>query len=162
MLDHMNSVAPKDGTVIGITPAGPDHRALIGKRQASYRMADFVAIGAMTKEVSLCISWGASKFKTIEDATKARWWSPAPAQALARYLSVVLNDVLHTKFKVHHRLSGLAGDNRAIERGEVDGRCGWAGRASRAPGRTGSATRRSISCCSFALTKATNIPDAPW
>jgi tripartite-type tricarboxylate transporter receptor subunit TctC len=55
MLDHMISVAPKDGTVIGITPPGPIIEPLIGKRQASYRMADFVAIGAMTKEVSLCI-----------------------------------------------------------------------------------------------------------
>ena len=33
MIDHMNSVAPKDGTVIGITPPGPIIEPLIGKRQ---------------------------------------------------------------------------------------------------------------------------------
>src|SRR6266508_725333 len=72
MIDYMNSVAAKDGTVIGITPPGPIIEPLIGKRQASYRMSDFIAIGAMTREVSLCIAWGGSKFKTIDDAIKSQ------------------------------------------------------------------------------------------
>src|SRR5262245_63744683 len=42
MLDHMISVAPKAGTVIGITPPCPIIQPFIGKRQPSYRMADLV------------------------------------------------------------------------------------------------------------------------
>ena len=126
MLDHMISVAPKDGTVIGITPPGPIIEPLIGKRQASYRMADFVAIGAMTKEVSLCISWGASKFKTIEDATKSQMVvAGTGAGASPDIYPVVLNEVLHTNFKVITGYQGSQETIVAIERGEVDGRCGW-------------------------------------
>ena len=126
MLDHMITVAPKDGTVIGITPPGPIIEPLIGKRQASYRMADFVAIGAMTKEVSLCISWGTSKFKTIEDAIRGRMVvAGTGAGASPDIYPVVLNEVLHTNFKVVTGYQGSQETIVAIERGEVDGRCGW-------------------------------------
>ena len=112
--------------MIGIMPPGPIIEPLIGKRQASYRMADFVAIGAMTKEVSLCISWGASKFKTIEDAIKSQMVvAGTGAGASPDIYPVVLNEVLHTKFKVITGYQGSQETIIAIERGEVDGRCGW-------------------------------------
>jgi tripartite-type tricarboxylate transporter receptor subunit TctC len=126
MIDHMNKVAPKDGTVIGIVPPGPIIEPLIGKRQASYAMTDFVSIGAMTKEVSLCISWGASKFKTIDDAMKNQMVvAGTGAGSSPDIYPVVLNEVLHTRFKVITGYQGSQETIIAIERTEVDGRCGW-------------------------------------
>jgi tripartite-type tricarboxylate transporter receptor subunit TctC len=126
MIDYMNSVAAKDGTVIGIVPPGPIIEPLIGKRQASYRMTDFVSIGAMTKEVSLCISWGGSKFKTIQDAVSQQMIvAGTGAGSSPDIYPVVLNEVLHTKFKLITGYQGTKETVMAIERGEVDGRCGW-------------------------------------
>ena len=126
LIDYMNSVAPKDGTVIGVLPPGPIIEPLIGKRQAAYRMTDFVAIGAMTKEVSLCLSWGRSPFKTIEDAKRKEMTvAGTGAGSSPDIYPVVLNEVLGTRFKV---ISGYKGSQEtaiAIERGEVDGRCSW-------------------------------------
>ena len=126
MIDYMNSVAAKDGTVIGIVPPGPIIEPLIGKRQASYRMTDFASIGAMTKEVSLCLSWGASKFKTIQDAINQQMVvAGTGAGSSPDIYPVVLNDVLHTKFKLITGYQGTKETMMAIERSEVDGRCGW-------------------------------------
>src|SRR5581483_10441178 len=99
MIDYMHTVAAKDGTVIGITPPGPIIEPLIGKRQATYRMTDFVSIGAMNKDTSLCVSWGASKFKTIQDAMKEQMVvAGTGAGASPDIYPVVLNTTLHTKF----------------------------------------------------------------
>jgi tripartite-type tricarboxylate transporter receptor subunit TctC len=126
MIDYMNSVAAKDGTVIGIVPPGPIIEPLIGKRQATYRMTDFTSIGAMTKEVSLCISWGASKFKTIQDAIDQQMIvAGTGAGSSPDIYPVVLNEVLHTKFKLITGYQGTKETMMAIERSEVDGRCGW-------------------------------------
>lgn len=162
MLDHMNALANKDGTVIGITPPGPIIEPLIGKRQASYRMSDFVAIGAMTKEVSLCISWGESKFKTIEDAIKNQMVvAGTGAGASPDIYPVVLNEVLHTKFRVITGYQGSQETIVAIERGEVEGRCGW-GWSSLKTTRSDWIRDKKINfLLQLALAKSPNIPDSP-
>ena len=45
MIDHMNQVAPQDGTVIGTVAPGPIIEPLIGKRKIGYRMTDFTMLG---------------------------------------------------------------------------------------------------------------------
>jgi len=128
MIDYMNSIAAKDGTVLGIVPPGPIIEPLIGKRQASYRMTDFVSIGAMNKDVSLCVSsaTSVSPFRTIQDAIDRQMVvAGIGAGASPDIYPVVLNEVLHTKFKLVTGYQGTKETILAMERGEVEGRCGW-------------------------------------
>jgi tripartite-type tricarboxylate transporter receptor subunit TctC len=126
MIEHMSKVAPKDGTVIGTVAPGPLIEPLIGKRKTSYRMTDFTALGAMDKDVSLCLSWGASKFKSIEDAMAAQMTvAGTGAGSSTDIYPVFLNEVLGTKFRLITGYQGSQETIIAIERGEVDGRCGW-------------------------------------
>jgi tripartite-type tricarboxylate transporter receptor subunit TctC len=162
MIDYMNSVAPKDGTVIGIVPPGPIIEPLIGKRQASYRMADFVAIGAMTKEVSLCISWGSSPYKTIQDAMSRQMVvAGTGAGASPDIYPVVLNEVIHTKFKVITGYQGSQETILAIERSEVDGRCGWGWSSLKSTKPDWIRDKKVNFLLQLALTKSPNIPDSP-
>lgn len=126
MIDHMNKVAPRDGTVIGTVAPGPMVEPLIGKRKLSYRMTDFTALGAMDKDVSLCVAWGGSKFKTIKDAMNTQMTvAGTGAGSSTDIYPVFLNAVLGTKFRVITGYQGSQETIIAIERGEVDGRCGW-------------------------------------
>jgi hypothetical protein len=88
MINHLKASGARDGTVIGTTGAGSLLEPLIGARRTGYRMTDFVAIGAMTKDISLCVSWHASSFKTIEDARKRQMTvggtAPAPIRTFIR------------------------------------------------------------------------------
>ena len=162
MIDYMNSVAAKDGTVIGIVPPGPIIEPLIGKRQASYRMSDFVAIGAMTKEVSLCVSWGASKFKTIQDAMSQQMVvAGTGAGASPDIYPVVLNEVIHTKFKVITGYQGSQETIMAIERTEVDGRCGWGWSSLKSTKPDWIREKKINFLLQLALAKSPSIPDSP-
>jgi tripartite-type tricarboxylate transporter receptor subunit TctC len=126
MMDHMNSVAPKDGTVLGTVAPGPMLEPLVGKRKINYRMSDFTMLAAMDRDVTLCLAWGASKFRTIQDVMAATMTvAGTGAGSSTDIYPMFLNAVLGTKFRV---ITGYLGSQEtiiAIERGEVDGRCGW-------------------------------------
>jgi tripartite-type tricarboxylate transporter receptor subunit TctC len=126
MIDHMNQVAPRDGTVIGTVAPGPIIEPLVGKRKINYRMTDFTMLAAMDKDVTLCLAWGASKFKTIKDVMDTTMTvAGTGAGSSTDIYPMFLNEVMGTKFRVITGYQGSQETIIAIERGEVDGRCGW-------------------------------------
>jgi tripartite-type tricarboxylate transporter receptor subunit TctC len=125
-VDYLFTTAPRDGTVMTALPAGPLLEPLIGGRKMSYAITDFTAVGAMTKDVSVCVAWGASGFKTIDDArAKEMNVAGTGAGSTPDQYPIVLNETLSTKFKVITGYMGTQETVLAIERGEADGRCGW-------------------------------------
>jgi tripartite-type tricarboxylate transporter receptor subunit TctC len=117
--------APKDGTAITTFAGGPILEPLIGARNPGYDMSQFTWIGAVTKDVSVCIASGASPFKTIEDVQKEQMIvAGTGAGSETDTWPLILNDVLGTKFKVVTGYLGSQETILAIERGEAHGRCG--------------------------------------
>jgi tripartite-type tricarboxylate transporter receptor subunit TctC len=126
LMEQLYTVAPKDGTYIAAFSTGPIIEPLISLRKVKYKVSDFTAVGALEKDVSLCVTWHASPIKTLDDA-KAREVTLAGTglSSPTDILPLALNAVLGTKFRV---VSGYVGTQEtliAIERGEADGRCGW-------------------------------------
>lgn len=126
LMEQLYTVAPKDGTYIGAFSTGPIIEPLISLRKVKYKISDFTAVGALEKDVSLCVTWHASPAKTLADA-RAREVTVAGTgiSSPTDILPLALNAVLGTKFRV---ISGYVGTQEtliAIERGETDGRCGW-------------------------------------
>src|SRR5262245_13781630 len=62
--------APKDGTAITTFAGGPILEPLVGARKPDYDSSHFTWIGAISKDVGMCVAWGASPFKTIKDAQR--------------------------------------------------------------------------------------------
>jgi tripartite-type tricarboxylate transporter receptor subunit TctC len=161
-IDYMNSAAARDGTVLVLLPPGPLLEPLIGKRKASYRMADFQAIGAMTRELSLCVAWYRSKFKSIEDAQQNQMIvAGTGAASTTNVYPVVLNELLGTKFKIITGFQGSQESTLAIERGEVDGRCGWGWSSIKSVKSEWVRDRKLNILLQFALTRSAEFPDAP-
>jgi hypothetical protein len=46
---------------------------LIGARIHGYDMSRFTWIGALTKDIGLCIAWAKTPFKTIDDVMRSRF-----------------------------------------------------------------------------------------
>src|SRR3954469_9284612 len=161
-IDFMNSAAARDGTVLALLPPGPLLEPLIGKRQAKYRMTDFTAIGAMTKELSLCAAWHASGFKTVADAQQRQMTvAGTGAASTTDIYPVALNELLHTKFKVITGFQGGQETILAIERGEVDGRCGWGWSSLKAVKGEWIRDHKLNILLQFALAKSAEFPDVP-
>jgi len=116
--------APKDGTAITTFAGGPILEPLIGSRKTDYDSSRFTWIGAITKDVGLCIAWGASKFKTIQDAQRDQMIvAGTGAGSDTDTWPVILNELIGTKFKLVTGYQGTQETVIAIERGEAHGRC---------------------------------------
>ena len=125
-VEFMSSTAAQDGSSLIILPPGPILEPLIGARKTSYRMVEFQALGAISRESSICAAWHATKFKTIEDARISEMIVAGTGAGSSTDLyPMVMNDILGTRFRVITGFQGSQESSLAIERGEVDGRCGW-------------------------------------
>jgi tripartite-type tricarboxylate transporter receptor subunit TctC len=122
--NYLVKTAPRDGTAIATFAGGPLLEPLIVARSAGYDPSQFTWIGAMAKDVGLCLSSASSPFKTIDDVRKREMIvAGTGAGSETDTWPVILNDLLGTKFKV---VTGYLGSREtivAIERGEADGRC---------------------------------------
>ena len=116
--------APRDGTAIATLASGPILEPLIGARNPGYDMSSFTWLGAMNKDFGLCIAWGTTPFKTIDDVRRQQMVvAGTGAGSETDTWPIVLNDVLGTKFKLVTGYLGSQETILAIERGEAHGRC---------------------------------------
>jgi tripartite-type tricarboxylate transporter receptor subunit TctC len=154
--------APRDGTAMAIFAGGPILEPLIGDRNPGYDMSQFTWIGAISKDVSLCIVRKESPVKTLADATRSQVVvAGTGAGSETDTFPVVLNDLLGTKFKV---ITGYLGSQQtilAIESGEVDGRCGWSLSSLKSTKPDWLADKRVNVLVQMALAKSPEMPDVP-
>jgi tripartite-type tricarboxylate transporter receptor subunit TctC len=116
--------APLDGTAMTTFAGGPVLEPLIGPRNPGYDMSQFTWIGALTKDVGLCLSSGPSPFKTIDDArSRVMVVAGTGAGSETDTWPVIINELLGTKFKVVTGYLGTQETLLAMERGEASGRC---------------------------------------
>lgn len=154
--------APRDGTAMAIFAGGPILEPLIGDRNPGYDMSQFTWIGAISKDVSLCIVRKESSVKTFADATKQQITvAGTGAGSETDTFPLVLNDLLGSKFKV---ITGYLGSQQtimAIESGEVDGRCGWSLSSLKSTKPDWLADKRVHVLVQMALAKSPEMPDVP-
>lgn len=122
-VQYLYNIAPRDGTAIGTTNAGPVSEPQLGGMKANYDIGKFRWVGSLAKGNTVCAAWHTTSFKTIEDV-RAREMiiaSTGATSAPAR-TAWLMNTVIGTKMKP---VSGYTGGTAllAIERGEVDGTC---------------------------------------
>jgi tripartite-type tricarboxylate transporter receptor subunit TctC len=124
MINFIYNVAPNDGRAIGTGLSTLAFDPLMGEA-SSFVAQKLTWIGSAHRETTACIVWHSSPFHSIEDA-KTRTMAvgaSGPSSTDSIYPNV-LSHLFGMKFKV---ISGYASSpemSLAIERGELDGRCG--------------------------------------
>lgn len=126
LANWLYQAAPKDGSVLGTIGRGIAFDPLLGGQGAQFSATQFAWIGSANDEVSLCVAWGSKKIARFNDLfSKELIVGGTGATADTDLFPKVINNVLGTKMRV---VTGYPGGNDitlAMERGEVDGRCGW-------------------------------------
>ncbi len=125
LANWLYNVGPKDGLAFGIFHERMGLEPVVAPRGTQFDGRKFTWIGSMAKQTSICFTWHESKVKTLADA-KAMG-IPVGASAAAASDSVMprmMNAMLGTKFQI---IRGYGGSDvmLAIERGEIEGRCGF-------------------------------------
>jgi tripartite-type tricarboxylate transporter receptor subunit TctC len=120
------SAAPKDGTTIGMFGRGVAIEPLIGATGAQFDSRRFTWLGSGSDQVSLCASWHTSKVKTWADmlTTPFTVGGEGPGSDPDMF-AIMLKNLLGVKLRLVSGYPGGPEVNLAVERGEVDARCGW-------------------------------------
>ena len=156
-------VAPKDGSVFGIIGRGTGFDPLLGQTAAQFDGTKFTWIGSGNHEVSVCVAYGdrAGITKFADLKTKEMTVGGTGASADTDQFPKVVNGVLGTKMKV---VSGYPGGNDvvlAMERGELQGRCGWSWSSVKATHGSWIAEKKLNILVQLALQKHPDLPDVP-
>jgi len=162
MTNNLYNVAPKDGTTFGIFNRNVPLEPIMGNANARFDPRKFTWIGSTNTEPSLCVAWHASPVKSLADV-QAREFSVAATglNANSGLVPTVLNRVMGAKFKV---IMGYPGSNEmslAMERGEVEGRCGWSRSSLMATKPQWVSEKRINMLLQAGLQKSPLMPDVP-
>jgi tripartite-type tricarboxylate transporter receptor subunit TctC len=119
-------VAPKDGTAFGTFGRGTAFDPVLGEPGAQFDGTKFSWIGSANNEVSVCVAWSSTGITSFNDLlTRDFTVGGTAGSSDTDQFPRIINGVLGTKMRV---VSGYPGGNDvvlAMERGEVQGRCGW-------------------------------------
>lgn len=123
---YIANSATRDGTVILLTSNSLTVQPLFEKTQFKFNPLTLNWIGSMGKLDSICVTWGKSPIKTLEQARQREVLaSGGGASSNAVTVPNLLNVLVGTKFRTIAGYSS-SGQRLAIERGETDALCGLA------------------------------------
>jgi tripartite-type tricarboxylate transporter receptor subunit TctC len=156
------NAAPKDGSVIGMFSRGMAMEPLIGTSQTSFDAQKFSWLGSGTNEVSTCVTWHESAVKTWADALKIPFTVGGEGSGSdPDIFATVVRNVFGVKLRLVSGYPGSAEVALAIERREVDGRCGWSYSSLRMQ-RPDWITKKQVNILvQLALAKTPELPDVP-
>jgi tripartite-type tricarboxylate transporter receptor subunit TctC len=162
LANFLYNVAAKDGTAIGTFSRGLFTTPLLGTG-ARYDSRKFLWLGSVASETDLCAVWSTSPIVTWDGMMHTNFvmGGTAPGADTDDYSSVLKN-MFGAKMKL---VSGYPGGNElniAMERGEIDGRCGWSWSAIKLTNLSWINERKIRLLVQMGLSKESELPDVPW
>jgi tripartite-type tricarboxylate transporter receptor subunit TctC len=156
------NTAARDGTVLGVVGGGTALEPVLGNPQARYDARQFAWIGGKSGDHFMCAISSGVPAKDIAGA-REREIVVGSTGTGSRTMSypIALNSLVGTKFKV---VSGYPGGNEismALEKGEVEGYCGWAISSIRQRSSDWITQGKIRFLTQFALSKHKDFPDLP-
>jgi len=155
---YVYGVAPKDGTVLATVSRGMATDPLLN--DAKFDATKLTWIGSVTSETSICATWQSSATKTWDDMFKREFTLGGSATgADPDTFALILRNVFGAKVKLVTGYPGGNDINLAMERGEVDGRCGWSWSSLKS---LKSWLPKINLLAQFAVRKNAELPQVPW
>ena len=156
-------VAPKDGSVIATIGRGTGFDPILGQAGAQFDGTKFTWIGSANNEVSVCVAWNATSGITKFDdlMTKEITVGGTSMSSDTDQFARAINGVLGAKMRI---VSGYPGGNDvvlAMERGEIQGRCGWSWSSIMSTHKAWVDDKKMTVLVQLALRKHPDLPDVP-
>jgi tripartite-type tricarboxylate transporter receptor subunit TctC len=161
LANYLYAAAPRDGSVIGATSRGAAFDPLLDEPGAKYDASKFSWIGSANNEVSVCVALQSSGITKFDDLLSKPLTVGSTGADDTYQLPAMVNAVLGTKFKI---VTGYPGGNDvslALERGEVQGRCGWSWSSIKATRPDWIASKKIVVLVQMSLSKHPDLPDVP-
>ena len=123
---YIQNVAAKDGTWIGAYQSGMVLEPLIGSRPINHDPSKAQYLGSANDDIYICIARSDAPVKEFKDAFTTEMVMGASGNSSSSDYAWILNAILGTKFKTVLGYQGSRQISMSIEKGEVQGACGFA------------------------------------
>jgi tripartite-type tricarboxylate transporter receptor subunit TctC len=125
-VNYLYNIAPKDGTVMATFARGLAMQPLFDKQGIEFDAQKLNWIGSITNEVSVCAFRTDSGIATWQDMlTKSYTVGGTGSGSDTDVFPNALRNMFHMNMKLATGYPGGEDVVLALERGEVNGRCGW-------------------------------------
>src|ERR1700722_18433386 len=162
-VNFLHNAAPRDGTVLATFARGIVFEPLIGHLDgAQFDAPKLNWIGSVTNEVSVCAINTSRGISTWPDMlTKKTLIGASGARADRDVFPIVLRNLFALPMRIVTGYPGGSDLNLAMERGEIDGRCGWSWTSIVSRNRDWLTEKRIAITLQIALRKHEDLPDVP-
>jgi tripartite-type tricarboxylate transporter receptor subunit TctC len=158
---YLATVAPKDGTVIGMPNPVNTIEPLIDPERSKFDPREFNWLGSLNSEISTCGIW-AKDIKTVDDMKRRQVAVGATGPSSGSAVDAkVLSALLGLNFKVVTGYPGLTEVRLASNRGEVDGYCGLLVSSIKTDTAEDLSSGRMRVAIQMGLQKHPDLPDVP-
>jgi tripartite-type tricarboxylate transporter receptor subunit TctC len=157
----VNSVGPKDGTVLATADQSLSVEQAMGDKQLDLDTTKLIYIGNPNADNNTTATWYTSGVKTIDDAKKRQVVMGATGGSTSSQYPKAMNALIGTKFKIIIGYPGGNDINLAMEKGEVDGRGSNAWGSWKATRPDWLRDKKINILVQIGLTKAPDLPDVP-
>lgn len=162
LANTLYNLSPKDGATIGTFARGMAMEPLIGGGKTQFDATKFTWLGSATDEVSVCVTTWRSPVKTYEDMLKTEFSVGGEGGGSdPDTFAAVTKALLGAKIRV---VTGYPGGNEislALDRGEVDGRCGWSWISIKATKADWVREKKLNVLLTMGLRRSDELPDVP-
>jgi tripartite-type tricarboxylate transporter receptor subunit TctC len=127
LVNYLYNVAPKDGTAIGHFAPGIMAEPLLGHADgAQFDATKFGWIGSISQEVSVCAFMASAGIASVADMrSKTSVIGASGGGAESDVFATVMRNMFHMPIRIVTGYPGGTEITLAMQRHEVDGRCGW-------------------------------------
>jgi tripartite-type tricarboxylate transporter receptor subunit TctC len=160
--NSLYNAAPKDGSTIAHFNRSIPLEPLMGNSAAKFDGRKFTWLGSVGNEVSVCVGWHTAAVKTWSDfLTKEFVAGAAGLGADTGVFPTVLKNLFGAKIKIITGYPGGAEMSIAMERGEIDGRCGWSWSGVKSSKPEWISGKQINVLVQLGLQKSAELPDVP-
>jgi len=160
--NYLYNAAPKDGLTIAHFNRSVPLEPLMGNSGAKFDGRKFTWLGSVGNEVSVCVGWHTAAVKTWDDFfTKDFVAGAAGWGADTGVFPLVLKNLFGARIKVITGYPGGGEMSIAMERGEIDGRCGWSWSGVKSVKPEWLANKQINVLVQLALNKSDELPGVP-
>jgi tripartite-type tricarboxylate transporter receptor subunit TctC len=161
-LNYLYNAAPKDGSAIGTFGRGLAMEPLIGSSPTQFDARKLLWLGSGSDEISLCGTWHASRIKSWNDMQTVPFTVGGEGSGSdPDIFAAMMKNVFGVKLRIVSGYPGSAEVALAVERGEVDGRCGWSLSSLRQMRPDWLPTRQFKPIVQLNLKKSPELPEVP-
>lgn len=160
--NHVATVAPRDGTTIGLIARGMAIEPLLGGQGVRFDPLALNWIGSTSPEVSVIAVRSDTGVKSLEDVKRREVVVAGPAPGTDGVtFPTTLNNLLGTRFRIVTGYRSGAEMTLAVERKEVDGRGSWSWASFRNDGMAMLKRGELVLLVQMATVKSADIPQVP-